>query len=64
MPLSNAELIKILYIRLARLNADRKVAASMGDVEAVEAIDAEIVNTNTKISNAGGPPWIPPEGNF
>lgn len=62
MPLSNEELLQILYARLLRLSTDRKVAVLMGDDAAVEAIDADTAATETRISNAGGPPWVPPGG--
>jgi len=61
MPLSNAELLTILYNRMTRLANDRLVAVAQGDDASVEAIDAEITATATRINDNGGPPWLPPE---
>lgn len=62
MPLSNAELLEILYNRMTRLTADRAIAKAAGDDAAVEALDADITVTEGRISDLGGPPWMPPEG--
>jgi hypothetical protein len=50
MALSNTALIEILNNRLVRLALDRETAKLQWDDKAVDAIDADIANTNSRIA--------------